>query len=338
MANGAAAPLAHGTPAGLMGRMPLPRREEMIGGTPIPRREGMIGRMPIPRRGGFTLIELLVVIAIIVLLMAILLAAVYGAKKAAKNQEATALLAGLSTDITQYIQDWGDCPGPFAESDVAAASGQWSGNQNLYLGLSKRWALTTGNPSPALVQPYVTFGVNGKGVRAETGAMSQPYDQTGKPYGPYFNAKSNQTAMPADMGMTSLDKFPMIVDTYSDPLPILYYRKTAGVDNATGSSQASVTLAAPSGSSVAPYYLNSNAAITTNLSLRSPSGVLYPQSLQLSDLDKMLSVPVGAAQSSSVGQVELPKGRFVLISAGYDRTYAPAADGTTDNIIVAGGN
>ncbi len=278
------------------------------------------------QRSAFTLIELLVVIGILVMLMAILLAAVSGRRPPAIRQRTTAMLAGLSTSISAYIQDWSDCPGPIAESDIAAAPGQFTGSQNMYLGLAERWGTT----SAGLAQPYQGLGVNGHNVYAETGPASQPVDSNGKPYGPYFAAKTSETAMPAALGMTKLEAFPIVLDRYSDPLPILYYRGTPGVGSATGSHQTMVTMAAPSGANVASFYLNSNVAITSNPALKSPSGAVYPQNLRLADLDKMLG--------TLHGSVELPKGRFVLISAGYDRTYAPAADGTTDNIIVAGGN
>jgi len=281
-----------------------------------------------PRRG-FTLIELLVVIGIIVLLMAILLAAISGARKQARYVESQALLTGLGLNIAAYYQDWNDYPGPYSDVDIANNAGTFTGNQNLYL-MTKRWAPNSASPNPPLVSPTTLISVAGKAINVELGSTSQPLDPaTNKAYGPYYNAKPNETALPSALGIPGVaQQFPMIVDRYSDPLPILYYRATKGVDNVTG-DQTKVTLAVPSGTTtIAPFYQNVNLAITSNANLKAASGVRCPQSLLLSDLDGMLS--------QTYNNVETKKGAWVLISAGWSRHFGPV-NGKNDNIVVAGG-
>jgi len=281
-------------------------------------RKGVQGR-------GFTLIELLVVVVIILVLMALVLAAI--SRRGPRATESQAQLTGLSISIQTYFQDWNDFPGPYSEADIANNPGAFTGSQNLYL-MTKRWAPSSASPAPALVAPTTAIAVAGKTINVETVATSQPLDlATGKPYGPYYDAKPNETAMPAALGVAGVAGFPMIVDRYPDALPILYYRATKGVDNVTG-DQTKVTLDAPSAKSVAPFYRSVNAAITSNAKLKAASGVACPQNLSLADLDAMLG--------QSFNGMETKKGGFVLISAGSSRHFGPV-NGKNDNIIVAGG-
>src|SRR4051812_8074571 len=92
----------------------------------------------------FTMIELLVVVGIIILLIAILLPALSGAKNAARKADTTALMTGLSNNITTYFQSFNAYPGPVPTSPNGTSpnstssldNGKISGTQNLLLGLS----------------------------------------------------------------------------------------------------------------------------------------------------------------------------------------------------------
>ena len=310
------------------------------------------------RQNGFTLIEMLVVIGIIALLISLLLPALAIARKQARIAETTAELKGLTANIEMYYVTFGAYPGPVPSvsttSNTATSSGaagtKVSGNQNLYMGLSYALNLTApatsvsvpGSSPTLYIDPTSPSGPQDLGNFQMVGT-SAIYRQS-----PPFYSGANREISPSNSsttwpaggiaGATAINNFgfPVILDRFSDPLPILYYRRLPQTDGSgTGAGQTIVGTAKSPAAQTTPYNLNDNLEYTSATALKSPSGSAFNQTLGMGastgaqpqdDLSSVLAHPITGAAIGS----------YALISAGPDRIYG-TYNGKRDDIASVGG-
>jgi prepilin-type N-terminal cleavage/methylation domain-containing protein len=300
---------------------------------------------------GFTLIELIVVVGIIIVLVGILVPAVGKARIYARQAETESMMTGLSTAIQAYYEAFHAYPGP-ASADYttgAQAGKKISGSQNLLLGLSYSMiAPPPYNPVPPPTSPVINLPFwNGARVECNNPGTVINYanirpDGSPEKFGAFFDVSAKTLSKPnpgptapnltwpnggvAGAGTNNF-AFPVPVDTFSDGLPILYYRRTPGV-NGVALSYSPTT---PSG-----YYYNENVEYTNTTTLVATSGSvisqqpgnMYSPGPGVTELNSRVTVGGGAT------------GGFVLISAGIDRIYGRVASNSnrTDDIVKVGGN
>jgi type II secretory pathway pseudopilin PulG len=273
-----------------------------------------------PARGAFTLVELLMVIGIITLLLAILLPSLGKAKAQSYVAHTRSLLSQLSAAITTYHSRFSAYPGPL-NSGITTGTSKISGTQNLLLGLSYPM------PSP----PTWPFAV----PTSPTGPIdyaSQKPDGTYEQCAPFFTDKNIKTVTGATNN--GYPSFPVIVDAFNDALPILYYRRTPGVN-----SSPVVSSAFNSGTSPSSYYYFENVEYTQSSTLQASTGQIYSQTSDGSN-----RVSLGATSSENpdcnLQKIVTDTGtavrcNYVLISAGISRYYGSIKK-VSDNIVQLG--
>jgi hypothetical protein len=152
-------------------------------------------------------------------------------------------------------------------------------------------------------------------------------------------------------GPTAGWKAPVILDKYGDQLPILYFRKSPGIDGTgTVSNNAVTTQNTPAIVGVNPpaagtnfdasYYLNENSAYTADgTTLTSPSSTQFQQGNYTSNGKQFTySANTMATLISNInGSTATAHGGYALISAGYDRYYGMVG-GVSDDLFVVGGH
>jgi prepilin-type N-terminal cleavage/methylation domain-containing protein len=328
----------------------------------------MFRHPPQPSRNrGFTLIELLVVVGIIVILIALLIPALSAAKRRAKITETTATLTGLKSNIEQYYQNFQAYPGPAPVAQTTSTNADApTGTQSLLLALCYS---PYGTSKAGTTPSECKVSISGTAVYIDAANPTGPTDfaNGNKQYPAFFTPTSKDitagtlsgttyTWNPGGIsgsGVASAAKMPTIIDRFADPLPILYYRRTPGVDGTgdvpvggstvtnqpAGSTAAAAAIVLPIVANppvtVASFYLNENLAYIgtsgTPVNLVSPSGSTFPQSGKLDA--NTLATDVATISPAPPPGNATARGEYVLISAGFDRTY-----GTSDDIIVVGGN
>ena len=319
-------------------------------------------------RRAFTLIELLVVIGIIVLLISILIPVVGKVREKAQIASVQSQINSIDSAVQAYsIAFGGALPGPIPNSQLGPTTPAISinitgggtidlitGSENLTLGLLgglKPLQNGTIEFDPAAVS---------KGPRGLK--ISNPKSNTafleGVPLTPPRPAPVLSGEFVDDSGDANDSRIPEIVDSFPDPMPILYLRATKGAAGVI-SGQQNRTIQSPSGTAVpAQYALNDidgyiNATTghigvgkRIRLSDYSPSisGPDRPHGLktvtETATLDKGSTYPfdafpyfrnpaMAASATTNLNFNSQPhnKDGFILISAGADRVY-----GTRDDI------
>lgn len=185
------------------------------------------------------------------------------------------------------------------------------------------------------------LGTAAPAFSASLDPRDQPIDKSGgKVFGAYLAVKPAETsdAITRTVSGKTVPVFdvPAFIDSAykTQALPFLYFRQDA---KPTSQNKTTVSLARNYASSTnrAAFYYNAHK------DFESVSATDYPQ-LKSSGLDKFNADDDGSADhikiftksvSQTVSGFDVPRGEYVLISAGADRQY-----GTSDDIIVSGGN
>jgi type II secretory pathway pseudopilin PulG len=315
------------------------------------------------RHAAFTTVELLMVIGIIIVLVAVLIPTLGHMKEKGRQTSTQTLLNALGRGIDAYYSTFEAYPGPLSSAYTAGDSSSsitksLSGSQNMLLGLSYGLSITNTLPGPPndVVQ-----------VPNTTSSSGPPpycwYDPT-KPTGPinngqqlsaFFTVRTIQmtagsgtppTWPAGGIGGAANAKlaFPVVIDTFQDPLPVLYYRRTPGVEISSINASKLAAAAPAAGSSpatIAPYYLNENSEYTSG-TLVSPSGTTIDETTSSMASSTFGLDDIGGWVRSSSGGVA--HGGYLLVSAGSDRFYGRAAapgggyKAASDDIVVVGGN
>jgi prepilin-type N-terminal cleavage/methylation domain-containing protein len=213
---------------------------------------------------GFTLVELLVVIGIIVVLIGILLPVVSKIRRAALVTDTRNFVNQLGAAIERYQQDFKAYPGPFGNNDVCYASFTGGAFANNFLnktpsGVGYDSADVVGVASITMSENLVLGLLGGIHVNASNSAELD-YDATSVGGGPYslstiglpkrYTAYLDNTKQLSwkpvgnngiaghfydDSGAAADAIIPCFVDTFTDPMPILYMRAKIGANPAAPS-------------------------------------------------------------------------------------------------------
>ena len=291
-------------------------------------RHGLHLHAPLRSRLGwraFTLIEIMVVIVIIAILIGLLIPAVAKAREAAKTAATKAQMGAIATACEAYYQQFRAYPGVLPDA-IWTGAPTYTSSQDMLVSLSEHFA----GQAAAVSHPVTVVG-GAPGYYVSADPNDQPVDYssgvanysagTGRSYQPYLTLKPDQTVTTIHGGAALPIALPVVVDNAfsADPLPILYYR----MDIPPVAGQAVfVSLDATARNC---FYVAANSALRN---------VVPSSSLPSSGTDIFNNVlALQAELTQAIGGVATPRGKFVLVSAGPDRVY-----GTSDDIIVAGGN
>jgi hypothetical protein len=283
---------------------------------------------------------LLVVVGIIVVLIGLLVPALGLVRVRAQKTQSQALLNNLASNILAYQAQFAAFPGPMPAAVTTSGSAtKVNGAQNLMLGLTYSF---TQPPTPlsSITLPYpANASLRLKGGSADPSGPTnyavirpdgQPEQQSA-----YFSPTPAQVANdggPNKVTATGLnDKMPMVIDNFPDPLPVLYFRRTPGVESP------SVRHVGEAANTVGAYYLGENREILISQDLRSPTGTICSQqtsqlassATSAADFEKLVKNSGGGSGT---------RGGFVLIAPGLDRIYGTTTAGVNDDITFVGGN
>jgi prepilin-type N-terminal cleavage/methylation domain-containing protein len=334
-------------------------------------------------RAGFTLIELLVVIAIIVLLIGILVPAIAAARTQAQRVSTEAQMNGLDSAIRKYSADFnGSLPGAYPQYappsgtqtaySASAGANKISGAQVLLISMSYTF---NGNSAAG-----TNVAVPGAGaINAAGGSINYPtpcieitqangpmdYSTTTvlnncKQYPPYYSPTKDDLRTIAS-GFVLSDRsyvwkvgssngFPVVVDRFGDPLPILYFRR----DLSNGAWCAENKSGNPGSAS---YYRLENCeyldgkvfaangvaydqgnkssySITYDPAVAYPAPAVAPPQAANSPVTNLANAIMAQVGAASSGLTFSSRGDFVLLSAGPDRIYGVNKGAmTTDDLM-----
>jgi type II secretory pathway pseudopilin PulG len=317
----------------------------------------------------------MVVIAIIAVLAAILIPTLGHARNQAREAATRATLTSLEGSIETYFTTFHSYPGPFptsgaGTSTTGAAGKKLSGAQNLFLGLT--FAMKPANPGGAAVNvpgssvwvdptqpggPINYANIDPNGQYSQLSAFFSPSAlQISRPKVDTTNVW-DASGLPNSSAGNNSFAFPVLVDAFPDALPILYYRRSPGV-NGTGTYTANVaagtnkyaqpnvigepkiaTAGVPSSSNLASFYVDENAEYTASTGLTSANGSVIPQDPTSSSygglFENYLASRVATYNQSAAAatRMDAPSGSYILMAAGRNRQYS-----TPDSIVVVGGH
>jgi prepilin-type N-terminal cleavage/methylation domain-containing protein len=226
-------------------------------------------RRPAPcRRGGFTLLELLVVIGIIVVLVSILVPVVGRVRIAAQATSSQSVIAGIVSGCDRYFQDFRAYPGPLGPDQVARGgnaalppvniSGTQlappgdpavgtnpqeciTGSENLVLGLLG--GLNVDKGTGEFFYDVATVG-SGPMKLGPVSNVSGTYSVVNpKRYTAYVEKKNLSDGLFKWNDIRTGDtEIPEFVDSFADPMPILYMRARKGASGVVGRTSAPAAL------------------------------------------------------------------------------------------------
>lgn len=213
------------------------------------------------KRKGFTLIELMVVIGIIALLVGILLPTIRGVKLAAYATVTRSQISRLESAIQAYHSDFFANPGPLSNNEVRGGYRQTSGDlwnpqmSKTELGVDilmkepRDWISGSENLTLGLLGGlrYTDSRPNGTKLWFDKDAVGGgPFflnPNKPKRLTPYLNYKPNEISQAGEFfkdeaGRRCLDTYiPEFVDSFNDPLPIMYLRARNGSPGTVGRYQ-----------------------------------------------------------------------------------------------------
>jgi type II secretory pathway pseudopilin PulG len=313
---------------------------------------------------GFTLLELLVVIGIIILLVGILVPALSAARIAAQRAATEGVFNGLQSSISQFSQQMnGQLPGNFPQlsngtqtvGSGASPTKKISGAQTLLLALSYSLSSPAALPATYPPGPGTVVALPDNSATVDPASPNGPMDLSvtpNKQYTPFYNPSLNdlktyQSPVNSTFKLTDVANawplFPVIVDKFSDPLPILYFR----VDQPSGAwaenDKSTLTAAHP-----ISYYRQENSEYLDAKVLQSISGSTFDEYNHSS-----YSAKNGTGTGANTGPTNLGTaiqnamggggatfanhGDYVLISAGADRIYGKNGSATlSDDVMRVG--
>ena len=293
------------------------------------------------KRGGFTRTELLVVVLNFGLLVAILVPVVACMRTIHGGATTEALLNGLQMSISQYSANMGGAlPGTFplvgtpqTVGSGASPGSKISGTQNLVLALSYRLNVTPPDTAAGLTVPGL--GACSVDVNNPNGPVDRSVTPN-KQWSPFCSMVLNDLKTCAP-GFTLSNApgawtgFPVIVDKFSDPLPILYFRR----------DQSSGLWAGNDMSSPASYYRQEDSEYLDATELRSVTGSVFDE-YNTSSYSSKVGTGTAAANLGRViqdvmagsGTGTANRGDYVLISAGADRIFGKSGTATTSDDLV----
>ena len=293
------------------------------------------------RSTGFTLIELLVVIGIITLLISILLPVAGRVRVQAQSAKTQSTMSAISGAIERYFLDHKSYPGVVPNVKITAGfpavAGNLTSSENLVLTLVGGFKYLS--PDPTIDLNDVGKGplnLSDSTVRRTRGAAyldaapggmlaQKPWDVsevTGM-----VNGSTNPLEMVGPPVGTPDSSVPEFLDDYSQRRAVLYLRANVG----------GTTLTAVA-TSATPAYDADTKQYNQNHLLQYARGATPDNSFvgdftfpnNVSDPDKYAS---WSTYLSHPNAINTPRGKdkYILISAGPDRTY-----GTRDDIFVGG--
>lgn len=287
----------------------------------------------------FTLIEIMVVVGIIVLLVALLVPAVSAARGSARKAATSTQLRNISSACESYYQIFRAYPGALLETDYDGTS--YSSSQALVAALTRAFFVADpGATPPGPGTDIGTFRGTAFWTANNPAVLPRDYSENNGPgavgyrnYDAQINPAAADLSSGVGIVLNGGLNTPTFVDSAfgTDALPILYYRASKKynpeivplpkiVSDAQGTNGVFYSLAntyVGTGGGGSQTYQTAKASIT-----RLNESIL--------DAKNMLS--------QSVAGNNIPRGGFVLISAGADRYFGPDPKGNVDDIIVSGGN
>ena len=289
---------------------------------------------------GFTLIEILVVVAIIAILAGILLAALSGVQDAAKKTKSSTLMQSFGRACDEFALDHGKYPGILP--DAAVNGVLITPMQNALLDLMGGARVKNTQSPSAVVNEYDEFASTATMTFTATDSITGlvwdvAFDETRFGEGalhdnhvhePYFSPKAE------DLKYTPYDQFsndfqlPTLIDAWETPIIYLRGIRKNGpiIDNPENGLLPQYDLPG-----LDQYFSD---ALNMNASLLSTSAPGITEEKRIAYLTLALAHPtfweITTANASSEFNAGVAwgtsRGRYMLISAGSDRTYFEVAN------------
>ncbi len=264
---------------------------------------------PVRRVRGVTLIELLVVVGIIAILIAIVVPSIGHVKALAKKAAVQQQLAGLSTALENYFQEFKVFPPSEVLDSSGTAMPAYAGNIKigrgsalLAEGLMGYLPAVYDGAGPSMTgDPTYGFRMHGTGTNA-----------SGKIYGPY-GPEDPKYFVDNNPAVPNTDR--SFVDVFGHE--ILYFRSTRSGGEMTGMPPVTQVFGTNTAANNYYFYTNAN-SLSADLTTTRTDPSTSPAFL------KLLGAPsnsIGGVAANVVGH-----DTFLLVSAGPDGVYFTADD------------
>ena len=283
---------------------------------------------------GFTLIEILVVVAIIAILAGILLAALSGVQNAAKKTQTSTLMQSFGRACDEFALDNGRYPGllPDAAVDGVAITPM----QNALLELMGGARVKHDQSPTAVIEEYDDFENNATieftltdpitGLNWEIAFDENRFGEgpwlNGRVHEPYFSPKASDLRYkPYDASLSDYT-LPSLIDSWETPIIYLRSIRKNGpiIDLPTSGTLPQYDLPG-----LDQYFED---AVNMNASLLSLDAPTIDEEMRLGFLTLAIAHPTfweGDWEGGGVGW-GTSRGRYLLISAGEDRTFFEVAN------------